>query len=424
MAVVEEIVKKKKGYQLHVVPTEKYKTNTLVWKMKAPLDEETVTFRAILPYLLQSSSKQFPTTTKLRSYLDDLYGANFFVDVGKKGENHIISFSVEVANEKFLKNSEPLLEKGITFLNEILFNPNVEQGKFHEETVTSEKRNLKQRLQSVFDDKMRYAGVRLVEEMCETEPFSLQPNGIKEKVDDLTAKSIYQYYEKALKEDELDFYIIGDVDPTEVENICDRLFSLQDRKPKEITMKHEVKSTVKEIKEKQEVNQGKLNIGFRTGTTYRDQDYFALQVFNGIFGGFSHSKLFLNVREKMSLAYYAASRLESHKGLLLVMSGIDSKNYEQALTIIKEQMEAMKKGDFTDKEIEQTKAVICNQLLETIDTSRGLVEVLYHNVIAKQTISIDDWLDRVKQTTKQEILDIAQKVQLDTIYFLTGMEGA
>jgi predicted Zn-dependent peptidase len=143
-------------------------------------------------------------------------------------------------------------------------------------------------------------------------------------------------------------------------------------------------------------------------------------VFNGIFGGFPHSKLFLNVREKNSLAYYASSRVESHKGLLMVMSGIEMKNYERALTIIHEQMEAMKKGDFTDKELEQTKAVIKNQLLETIDTPYGMTEVLYHNVVAKTNRTIEEWIEGVEKVQKDEIVQLAEKIQLDTVYFLKG----
>jgi predicted Zn-dependent peptidase len=164
-------------------------------------------------------------------------------------------------------------------------------------------------------------------------------------------------------------------------------------------------------------------MGYRTNIIYGDPDYFALQVFNGIFGGFSHSKLFINVREKASLAYYAASRLESHKGLMMVMSGIDLKNYDQAVGIINEQMEAMKKGDFTDQELTQTKAVIQNQILETIDTSRGLTEILYHNVVAHTEIPLEKWIDDMQKTTKEEIVAVANKIDLDTIYFLTGTEA-
>ncbi|KYD00075.1 EF-P 5-aminopentanol modification-associated protein YfmF [Heyndrickxia sporothermodurans] len=423
MAVANEQIIKKNGYTLHIVKTNKYKTNTLVWKMKAPLTEETVTLRALLPNVLQSSTKQYPTTTALRTYLDDLYGAGFFVDLAKKGEYHIMSFSIDIANEKFLKDPTPLLQKGINFLSEVILNPNVENESFHPQTVEKEKRTLKQRIQSIYDDKMRYSSVRLVEEMCKDEAYAFDANGVSEKVDEITPKRLYDYYQKAINEDELHLYIIGDVDEKEVEVFCENL-QFKDRSPLKLENRNSVQiDKVKEIKEKQDVKQGKLNIGYRTNIQFGDEDYFALQVFNGIFGGFSHSKLFINVREKASLAYYAASRLESHKGLLMVMSGIEAKNYDQAIRIIREQMEAMKNGDFTDQEIEQTKAVINNQLLETTDTSRGLVEILYHNVIGHQNLTVDDWIAGVNNASKEDITKVAEKIELDTIYFLTGMEG-
>ncbi|MCA1062437.1 insulinase family protein [Rossellomorea aquimaris] len=425
MTAINEVVKKKHGYTLHIVQTDKYKTNSLILKMKAPLDHETVTLRGLLPHVMQSSTNTYPSTTDLRSYLDELYGANFFVDLGKKGEYHIVSMSVEIANEKFLKDSEPLLQKGIEFLADVLQNPHVdEQNGFDEKTVSKEKRNQKVRIQAVYDDKMRYANSRLVEEMCKGERFALHVNGVSEEVDAITAKSLYDYYKKVMSEDQFDLYVIGDVDVREVEMLCDRLLHLNERTPQEVDSS-EVKRKEKEhvVKEKQDVKQGKLNMGYRTHTKYGDRDYFALQVFNGIFGGFSHSKLFINVREKASLAYYAASRLESHKGLLMVMSGIEFEKYDQAVGIINEQLKAMKDGDFTEGEIDQTKAVIRNQLLETIDTSRGLVEILYHNAVAHEEIDLSHWLNEIEKTTKEDIVKAAQKVELDTIYFLTGMEG-
>lgn len=424
MTILTESIKEMKGFQLHIVKTDKYKTNTFVWKMKTPLNKEEITQRALLPYILQSNSKNFPTTTKLRSYLDDLYGASLYVDLAKKGEYHVISFSLEIANEKFLSDSTPLLRKAIELFSEILTKPNVEGTSFEKDTVEKEKRTLKQRIQSLYDDKMRYSSFRLVEEMCKEEPYSLNVHGQMEDVEKITPESLYQYYQRAFSEDEMDFYVIGDVVEQEVQTIVDELLQFAPRTPK--TMNEKISPKVmqeKEVKEEQDIKQGKLNIGYRTHVIYGDPDYFALQVFNGIYGGFSHSKLFINVREKASLAYYAASRLESHKGLMMVMSGIDNKNYDQAISIIKEQMQAMKNGDFTDAELEQTKAVIKNQLLETIDTSRGIVEVLYHNVVSKSNIQLDQWLEEMDRTTREEIVKVAAKVELDTIYFLTGTEA-
>ncbi|MFY0801855.1 EF-P 5-aminopentanol modification-associated protein YfmF [Peribacillus frigoritolerans] len=423
MSIASDTITEKSGYKLHVVRTDKYKTNTLVLKMKAPLTKEDVTYRALLPYVLQSNTSKYPTTPELRSYLDDLYGAGFYVDVAKKGEYQIISFTIDIVNEKFLSDSTPLLEKAFGLLSEVIFNPKKNGEAFDSKTVSNEIRSLKQRIQSISDDKMRYSATRLVEEMCKNEPYALEASGNLQDLETITPESLFAYYKKMLSEDEIALYVIGDIDGSEVEALADKYVSLQEREP--VRLPRETGKAVekeKEIIENSDVKQGKLNIGYRTQVAYGDPDYYALQLFNGIFGGFSHSKLFINVREKASLAYYAASRLESHKGLLMVMAGIENANYKQALDIIHAQMKEMKQGNFSDEELAQTKAVVKNQLLETIDVSRGLVEILYHNVISGQDISLDEWFAKTERTTKEEIIAVGQKIQLDTIYFLTEAE--
>jgi predicted Zn-dependent peptidase len=377
----------------------------------------------LLPYVLQSNTSKYPTTPELRSYLDDLYGAGFYVDVAKKGEYQIISFTIDIVNEKFLSDSTPLLEKAFGLLSEVIFNPKKNGDAFDSKTVSNEIRSLKQRIQSISDDKMRYSATRLVEEMCKNEPYALEASGNLHDLETITPESLFAYYKKMLMEDEIDLYVIGDIDESEVEALADKYVSLQERVPVRLP-RNPGKEVEKEneIIENSDVKQGKLNIGYRTQVAYGDPDYYALQLFNGIFGGFSHSKLFINVREKASLAYYAASRLESHKGLLMVMAGIENANYKQALDIIHAQMKEMKQGNFSEEELAQTKAVVKNQLLETIDVSRGLVEILYHNVVSGQEISLDDWFAKTEQTTKEEIIAVGQKIQLDTIYFLTEAE--
>lgn len=425
MEYIQETVKQENGLNVHIIQTDKFKTNTIFIKFNAPLREEDVTKRALLPHVLQSGTKSYPTTKQLSSFLDDLYGATLNVDLTKKGENHCITIRIDIANEKFLTDHIPLLKTALQLLSEMIYSPVVENGVFVGEIVEKEKRALKQRIQAVYDDKMRYANLRLVQEMCKDEPYRLHVNGEIEDIDKITASSLYEYYQKVLKEDQVDLYLIGDfegsVDLATIQN--DFPFEKRQELTRE-AMTHQKVEKENEVVENQNVKQGKLNIGYRTGITYGDDQYFALQMFNGIFGGFSHSKLFTNVREKASLAYYAASRVESHKGLLMVMSGIEHKNYEKAVSIIKEQMEAMKKGDFSDQEISQTKAVINNQLLETIDTPRGLVEVLYHNVISNKKRTIEEWLTSIEAVKKEEIVAVGESIELDTVYFLTGTEVA
>ncbi|MDW3035630.1 MULTISPECIES: EF-P 5-aminopentanol modification-associated protein YfmF [Bacillus cereus group] len=423
MKLMEQQLHELGGLRVHIIPTDKYKTNTFVFRFKAPLNEETVTERALLPYVLQSATEKLPSVIRLRQYLEELYGSSLAVDVSKKGEDHIISIYVDIANEVYLHDAPPLFEKALSMLSDIVLHPATEGNGFLPSIVESEKRALLQRIEATYDDKMRYANERLIEEMCKVEPYRLSANGKKESVSSITNESLYQYYQKVLAEDEMDLYIIGDISENAVD-LVSKYFSISARPARERNvLLHKRNNEEKEVVEKQELKQSKLHIGYRTFITYKDEDYFALQLFNGLFGGFSHSKLFVNVREKNSLAYYAASRFESHKGLLFVMSGIEAKNYEKAVEIIKEQMLAMQNGDFSEEEMHQTKSVIQNQILEAIDTPRGFVEMLYHGIISDRTRPVEEWLTGIERVTKEEIVKVAKNIELDTIYFLQGTEG-
>ncbi|MCS6593384.1 EF-P 5-aminopentanol modification-associated protein YfmF [Bacillus cereus] len=423
MKLMEQQLHELGGLRVHIIPTDKYKTNTFVFRFKAPLNEETVTERALLPYVLQSATEKLPSVIRLRQYLEELYGSSLAVDVSKKGEDHIISIYVDIANEVYLHDAPPLFEKALSMLSDIVLHPATEGNGFLSSIVESEKRALLQRIEATYDDKMRYANERLIEEMCKVEPYRLSANGKKESVMSITNESLYQYYQKVLAEDEMDLYIIGDISENAVD-LVSKYFSISTRPVRERNvLLHRRNNEEKEVVEKQELKQSKLHIGYRTFVTYKDEDYFALQLFNGLFGGFSHSKLFVNVREKNSLAYYAASRFESHKGLLFVMSGIEAKNYEKAVEIIKEQMLTMQNGEFSEEEIHQTKSVIQNQILEAIDTPRGFVEMLYHGIISDRTRPVEEWLTGIESVTKEEIVKVAKNIELDTIYFLQGTEG-
>ncbi len=422
---IQERIHIMNGLTIHTMQTDKYKTNSLILMIKAPLTKETVAMRALLPHILQNGTAKSPTRKELRERLDDLYGAMLATDVQKKGEEHVITIRIDVANERFLSDSTPLFEQAIELMSEVILDPRLEANSFVQSVVESEKRSLKQRIQSVFDDKMRYANVRVTEEMCKDEPFALTAFGTKEEVDAITPQSIYDYYKEVLKSNQFDLYIVGAIDEDKaIESVSEKFRELpSDRGAHhETTVSPEV-TNVNVVNEEQDVKQGKLHMGFRTYTTYGDDDYVAMQVCNGLYGAFSHSKLFLNVREKESLAYYAASRFESHKGIMMVMSGIEFSKYERAVEIIKEQFDAMKKGDFTDAEVEQTKAMLKNQILETADVARGLVELSYHQVVSGKKRSIEQWLEEIDTVTKDDIVKVAQKVRLDTIYFLTGKEA-
>ncbi|GEL75814.1 EF-P 5-aminopentanol modification-associated protein YfmF [Tenuibacillus multivorans] len=415
---------KQDEYHLHLIETKKFKTNLVALKFAKPLDRESITKRALLPFVLQKGTKTYPTEKELRLKLDALYGSKFSINSGKKGENHVITFVLDFPNDKFIPNAHNLVKDCLTFLYDVAANPNVENRAFDENVVDKEKETLTNKIKSIVDEKMQYANMRLIDEMCKDEKYSVHAHGYLEDMDQIDAQSLYETYEQMINEDALDIFFVGDFEQDQVKQVIEDVFTFN-RQPKTEIFRSEPKQVneVEDVTEKQKVQQAKLHMGYRTGITYSDQDYPALQLFNGIFGGFPHSKLFLNVREKHSLAYYAASRIESNKGLMLVFSGIAPDKYDQAREIIIQQHEDMKAGNITDEEIDQTKKAIIHQIKENIDRAGGMVEFFYQQVIADHRVDTQDMLEEIESITKEDVVRVANRVELDTVYFLTAEDG-
>lgn len=424
MKIAGEEIITGKGATLHLIPTKKYKTISIAVKLQAPLERETITARALLPYVLQQGTANLTDARALRLKLDDLYGAILSISGTKKGEKHIITLRLDVANENYLSDRTPLFEKAVDLLREILFEPKAENEAFTESIVSREMQTLKQKMVALKDDKMSYANMRLIDEMCKGEPYSLHVHGYEEELKDMDGRKLYGFYEKMLKQDKMDIYILGDVERELAEKAVQPFLERDIASHEERTASvHPASADVKEVIEAQDVQQAKLHLGYRTNIRYDDPDYAALQVFNGLFGGFPSSKLFRNVREKHSLAYYAASRFESHKGLLFVFSGIDPKDYQKAKEIIDAQLAAMQAGEFEESEVEEIKDLIVSQILETIDNPAGHIETLYQQVMGNKNITIEQMLDTIRQVSLDDVLQVAKKVQLDTVYLLTNKEA-
>lgn len=422
MNELNEQVRRIGGLDCHIVPTDKFKTNTILLLFKSDLDKQTVTKRAILSYVLKNASRKYPTQQLLQARLDDLYGAALSSGLSKRGDQHVVSFSLTVAGERFLSDRTPLLHEALQLLSELIFHPLAGGRTFDEAAVEREKRALRQRIESVFDDKMRYASQRLIDEMCKDEVYHLHTYGYEGEVEGITAGALYQYYLDFLKNDKVDLYVVGQVDAEAVFRQVRDDFAFEERpsggRPRAAA--GIVPAEVRVVEERQPVQQGKLNLGFRTSVVMGDRLYDASQVFNGLFGGFPHSKLFMNVREKASLAYYASSSYESYKGFVIVMSGIEFSNYDQAVRIIKDQLKAMQDGDFTDREVDLTKSLLKNAILETLDNPHAIINILYQRVLSGESRTIEDWLKHVDSVTKEEIIEVAGKTRLDTIFFLQG----
>ncbi|WP_058307754.1 EF-P 5-aminopentanol modification-associated protein YfmF [Gracilibacillus massiliensis] len=412
------------GYDVHLIHTKKFKTIHLSLKFTTTLTRENVTKRALLPYILQQGTKNYPTAIKLRQHLDELYGTVLSIDSSKKGENHILTIRLELPNEQYIAGAKDLLDNGIDFLREVIYQPKVEDQSFDSAIVAREKQTLQNKIEALKEDKMSFANNRMIEEMCKDEAYRLRVHGYEEDIDEITAVDLYQYYTDMLKNDHLDVFVLGDIDGLAVEEKITNLIDGDRRQPAIQKETKDIDPTEQTIIEEDDIKQAKLHFGYRTNINYDDPAYAALHVFNGLFGGFPSSKLFMNVREKHSLAYYAASRIESHKGLMFVFSGIGPDQYEKAREIILEQMEQMRQGKFTDDDLSETKDMTINQLRETLDNPQGMIELHYQSVLAKSTLSPNDLLENVKHVTKEQVIEVANQIQLDTVYLLTSKEVA
>ncbi|PKR78682.1 peptidase M16 [Halalkalibacillus sediminis] len=412
------------NYRLHFLRTKKFKTNTIALKFSSPLDRKTITERALLPFIMQKGTENYPSELELRLKLDEMYGAKFSINSGKKGENHVITVVLDFANDQFIPEEDQLVKKAISFLYEVVANPKINDNSFDPTIVEREKETLKNKIQSIIDEKMQYANMRLIDNMCENEKFGIHSHGYLEDLPNVNGSTLVETYQSMLNNDSLDIFVVGDFNEDDVNEQFINTFTMN-RTPRQesFSSDHKEVSEVNEVVEEQKLQQAKLHLGFRTMTTFKDEDYRALQVFNGIFGGYPHSKLFMNVREKHSLAYYAASRIESNKGLLFVFSGIAPDQYDLAKKIIIEQFEDMKAGKITDEELEQTKKAIIHQVKETIDRAGGMVEWFYQQSIGGSEKSIETVFDEINQVTIEDIVKMANKVQLDTVYLLTATGG-
>ncbi|MDI6535033.1 pitrilysin family protein (plasmid) [Bacillus mycoides] len=408
------------GLQLHLCNTDKFKTISIMLMMKAPLQEELTTARALIPYILNGGSINYPNRKLIKQKLDGMYGATLSTDVLKKGDNHIIAFRMELPADQFLNVPNSLLKSSLDLLHEVVYSPLLENGVFNSAIVEQEKRLLKQRLASMYNEKMLYVNIRLIEEMFKGEPYQLPAFGREEDIASLNASSIYQVYEELLQNARFDLFIVGTLNENEVKLMVQDVFSEQhNTKPiKTISSDRKVANGVKVIQDKMDVKQGKLLLGYRTFSTIQDEDYEATRVANAIFGRFPSSKLFVNLREKESLAYFALSQIESNKGLLTTMTGIDFDNYERAIEIMRKQEYAMKEGDFTEAEVEQGKAMLINLFLEAYDTPLGIMDISIQAVDSGLSNKINNQIKRIRMVSKSDVIRAANKWELDTIYFL------
>ncbi|CAM4251785.1 EF-P 5-aminopentanol modification-associated protein YfmF [Saccharibacillus endophyticus] len=413
--------------RIHVLPTKRFKTFAVSLYAGAPLQEETVTPIALTPFVLRRGNASYPETILFRERLEELYGAGFGFDVYKRDGSQIVQFRMDTINDAFVSTNEPLLESSLAFLGETLTRPALENGVFKPKFVDAERDNVRKKLDAIINNKARYAGVRCVEEMFAGESYRLNALGKREALEHLDAAALHESYRKWLSEASLDLYVVGDTTLDEVRSIVHKHFDVAGPGHSPHTYarseKNEGVGNPHIVKEVMDVSQGKLNVGFKTSIDYADDRYAAALVYNGVLGGYPHSKLFQNVREKASLAYYASSQYEPHKAFGTIQSGIEIGNYDRALDIIRVQLDTMKAGEITETELSQTQAMLGNDLREIRDSAFQMIHHDFGGRLSGRERAVSELIEQVENMTTRQVAEAAQNFRLDTIYFLTGKEG-
>ncbi|MET3656179.1 EF-P 5-aminopentanol modification-associated protein YfmF [Sporosarcina psychrophila] len=419
-------VELQEGVTLYIRKSEQFKTVNFSVKWKTALDEKKSAPRAVLANILEESNGRYRSQTEFRNALDELYGTVLYTDAGKRGETHIVSLSAECVNDEYLSEGG-VLEEVLSLIKTVIFDPNVVAGQFDETVVNREKRSVKERIRSLYDDKTRYAQKRMLELLRPDSAASAPSYGTEEDVDALTSADLFTAYESMLNEDEIDIYVVGDIDEDEMTEKIRSLLTFNSRKVHERQTATQQTATqereVRHVREKQDMKQGKLHLGFTTPVTFRHPDYAKMQMTNGVFGGFAHSKLFINVREKESMAYYASSSYSSHYGLLYVMAGIDAELEEKAVKLISEQLTALQQGEITDLEMEQTKALLANGIKSAFDSARGQIEVFDQYKELDENFTADTIIAGWESVTKDDVKNMASEIKLEIVYLLSGKEA-
>lgn len=409
---------------MYIYPTEKFKTIVYSFFLHQNLKRDLVTKTALLPFVLERGSQKWPNTRELVVTLEDLYGADIMSDITKRGERQILQFILEIVNPLYVKENGELEKKGLEVLKDILTNPVVEENGFKESFVSREKQILTNMVEGLINDKVSYAVERCVQEMCRDEDYGVYRLGRVEDLENLDPLGLYSYYRELINTAPMDIFVLGNVDPEKTVALMEETFNFPrgDTFEMQSTLIYKEVSEPRYVEERLDVNQGKLTLGFRTNTKVTDDDYYPLLIYNGVLGAFPHSKLFQNVREKASLAYYASSRLDRDKGILLIASGIEIQNYEKALEIIMQQMESIKAGDVTDDELDSTKVGYINQVKVTEDNPYQIINRYLGGLISGRQETQEETIEQINRVRVEDVVRVAEKIQLDTIYFLRNKE--
>ena len=411
------------GMYLTYLPARKFKTSVLSAQFVTPLGRETASALALLPAVLRRGTVSCPDMGALSARLDRLYGARIDYTVRKKGETQCVGFVASLMDDSFAPGGEKLLEPAAELLGELICDPVTERGRFVGAYFESERTNLIDAIRSVINDKREYADSRLLQEMCAGEPYGVPRLGDEAAAERVQPRRLYSLYQELIATARLELIYSGSAPRERVEQALLSALSALPRdgiREADPGQPHVPRPEARRVEEALDVTQGKLGMGFACTS----DDYAAMMLGNTLFGGSSTSKLFLNVREKLSLCYYASSLYHRQKRLITVSSGIEFSNFQRAYDEILSQLEAVRRGEIEDWELEGARSTLLNAYA-TMGDSQGKLENFYLGQAATgQSETPEELADQVRDVSLERIRRAMETVSLDTVYFLRGEDEA
>ena len=417
------------GVELMVNRTDKFKTGLLSVTLTMPLRRETATAGALIPEVLYRGSRNYPDMERLSAAADALYGASLGPAVRQRGESQCVSFLCGVIDDRYALDGSAVLEPAAALMGEVLLDPAVENGLFRPDYVKGEGANLADRIRARVNDKRSWSIFRLVQEMCAGELYAQDKLGDADEAVSMTPDRLWTDYRHLLGDSKVTFYYGGSACPNRVEETVRRAFAplMAGRTaPVECEVPAEPKGPAHTVTEAMDVTQGKLALGFRTGgVTLASPDYPVLLVCNALYGGSVNSRLFLNVREKLSLCYYASSMIDKLKGLMVVSSGVEFADFDRAQEAILAQLEELRQGKIGDDELNAAVRCVVNNLRGRLDSQGQMEDDCVTKLICGQPPDDNSALiQAVERVRLEQVAQMAQNIKLDTVYRLTGKEDA
>ena len=410
-----------KGVRLHFIQSEKFKTNKIRVRFSAPMSKETVAGRVLTASMLETVNAVYPTSQAFRERLANLYGADYSTSLSRRGLVHYLDINLSFVRDKFLSRKNVLTDAMLDFLKASLFSPLVSQDAFDESAFEIEKKNILNDLEAEIENHFYHAHRELDKLFYEEEEMQMPRVGTIELIQKETAASSFAAFQQMLQENQIDFFFIGDFNEVAVREKIQSFNFAPRQQELQLVYQQEYSNVLREGLEQKDVHQSIIELAYHFPIQYGEGEHLPLVVLNALLGGFAHSKLFVNLREKEGLAYTISSNFDIFSGMMRIYAGIDRSNRTRTVALINRQIVDLKRGNFSLEELNQTKKMLRNSVLLAQDRQNTILERAYmSSVLGKKFLSLKAWLEALEQVRKDDIIKAAGQLKLQAIYFMEG----